>query len=70
MGKKNGMGKYRFQDGRVYDGEWKDGRQNGKGKIIHADGTVVAGEWRDGKQIIWYLFNILIFLDNYFPWDF
>lgn len=52
MGKKNGMGKYRFQDGRVYDGEWKDGRQNGKGKIIHADGTVVAGEWRDGKQII------------------
>ena len=46
MGKKEGKGKYRFNDGRVYEGEWVDGKQHGKGRIVYFDGTVVEGVWK------------------------
>lgn len=43
-----GKGFYWFDDGSVYNGEWKDGKYNGKGIYRWADGTVYEGEWKDG----------------------
>jgi hypothetical protein len=30
-----------YGDGRVYEGEWKDGKQNGNGRLLREDGEVV-----------------------------
>ncbi|EKX51869.1 hypothetical protein GUITHDRAFT_92528 [Guillardia theta CCMP2712] len=38
-------------DGRVYEGEWKDGKQHGKGTFKSADGGgVYQGEWMNGVK--------------------
>lgn len=46
MGKKEGVGKYRFNDGRIYEGQWRDGKQDGKGKMIYPDGVALDGTWK------------------------
>lgn len=33
-GKKNGYGEYKFRDGHIYKGEWKDGDMTSKGVIV------------------------------------
>ena len=38
-----------WSDGRVYEGEWKDGNMHGKGKMTWSDGRVYEGEWEDDK---------------------
>ena len=40
----------RFEDGRVYIGEEKDGLPNGMGKMIYADGDIYEGSYVNGKK--------------------
>lgn len=47
------LGKFKWSDGRVYDGGWKAGKQHGEGTFISQDGETKRGEWKDGKRIKW-----------------
>jgi hypothetical protein len=49
----HGEGKYTFPDGKVYDGNWKDGKRHGEGKLIYADGAVYEGQFKDNKIHGW-----------------
>jgi hypothetical protein len=42
-------GVYKFANGNVYEGEWKDRKYNGKGVYKFADEGVYDGEFKDGK---------------------
>jgi hypothetical protein len=43
---------YRYADGRVYDGEWKDGKMHGQGVMRLADGTIAHdGQWKDDQPV-------------------
>ena len=47
--KRHGQGKYTWQDGSVYVGEWQHNKAAGFGKLEHADGDVYEGQWADDK---------------------
>ena len=38
-----------YPDGRVFEGEYKDGKRNGHGKMTYPDGRVFEGEYKDGN---------------------
>jgi hypothetical protein len=40
-----------LNDGKIYEGLWKNGKQHGKGKITFKDGRVVDGIWENGIKI-------------------
>jgi hypothetical protein len=46
----NGSGAYKFTDGTVYNGEWKDGKRNGSGDCKYSDGDSYTGQWKDNKK--------------------
>ncbi len=46
----NGKGAYKWSNGDVYKGQWKDGKLTGQGIYKWKDGTVYEGGWKDGKQ--------------------
>ena len=41
-----------YQDGRLFEGQFKNGRPNGKGRYTN-EGTTRFGEWDDGKHKKW-----------------
>lgn len=41
-----GFGKYEWQTGHHYEGEWKDGKRSGEGKHTNPDGSTYEGESR------------------------
>jgi len=45
----NGEGTYKFSDGDVYTGQFKDSVLNGQGTYKFADGRVYEGQCKDGK---------------------
>lgn len=45
-----GFGKFRFQNGAVYEGEMLYGRLNGTGKLIYSNGDLYIGEWKMNKR--------------------
>ena len=45
----NGTGTYKYENGSVYKGEFKDGNLNGQGKVILKNGTIREGEFKKGK---------------------
>ena len=47
-GERNGNGSYTYENGEIYDGEWKDGKYNGQGTYSYANGEIYDGEWKDG----------------------
>ena len=49
-GKRHGKGKYTWDDGDVYDGDWKNDEMTGKGKYTWSNGDVYNGYWRDGNR--------------------
>ena len=49
-GPKDGKGVFTFDDGGVYDGEWKDGMCDGEGIYVWPNGATYDGEWKDGKR--------------------
>ena len=46
----HGKGKYYFQDGRIFEGDYLNGRKNGAGKFTWPNGKIFEGDFRDGKQ--------------------
>ena len=48
--KGNGQGTHTYDDGGVYEGEWKDGLRHGQGTHTYANGNVYEGEWKAGKR--------------------
>ena len=52
--KREGKGSFFWKDGRIYDGQWKDGKQHGKGLFIKHEGQLAkVGIWENGKNIEW-----------------
>ena len=50
MDKREGKGIFKWRDGRVYEGEWREGKQHGLGIFTSKDGLVKRGEWKYGKK--------------------
>ena len=46
---KHGQGRYVYQDGRVYEGQWKNGKRHGQGTLTFPDGRVRKGIWKNGQ---------------------
>ncbi|XP_020226644.1 phosphatidylinositol 4-phosphate 5-kinase 2 isoform X2 [Cajanus cajan] len=46
----NGSGKYLWQDGCMYEGEWKRGKAWGKGKFSWPSGATYEGEFKWGRM--------------------
>ena len=43
---RNGRGKFYYQEGSFYDGEWKDNKMHGNGQLYYANGKLAyEGEW-------------------------
>lgn len=45
-----GEGTYKWLDGRLYHGQYKNDKKNGFGVYIWADGRAYIGDWTVGKQ--------------------
>ena len=43
MGHKQGIGKYKWADGNVYEGEWSENQINGFGTYVWEDGRKYFG---------------------------
>ena len=46
----NGTGKFRFQNGAVYEGQMSYGRLNGTGTLRYSNGDVYKGGWKMNKR--------------------
>lgn len=46
----DGIGVYTWQDGRRYEGEYKDDKKHGFGIYTWSDGRMYSGYWSKGKQ--------------------
>lgn len=44
------MGIYKWQDGRMYHGEYSQDKKNGFGVYVWVDGRAYLGNWTTGKQ--------------------
>ena len=42
----HGTGKYKSNNGDIYDGQWKKGKRHGKGKFEGSDGRLMIGLWK------------------------
>ncbi|TNV84187.1 hypothetical protein FGO68_gene4901 [Halteria grandinella] len=47
---RTGTGRWEHEDGRTYEGEWRDGKSNGQGNETYADGGTYQGEFKDDKR--------------------
>ena len=45
----DGLGTYKWLDGRMYHGHYKNDKKNGRGVYLWADGRAYVGDWIDGK---------------------
>ncbi|MCB0369947.1 MAG: hypothetical protein KDD45_11055 [Bdellovibrionales bacterium] len=43
---------FTFRDGRVYEGEWKNGKQHGRG-VFRKKNMAREGIWEDGERVKW-----------------
>lgn len=49
-GQRHGQGKFYYQDGGLYDGEWKQNKMDGYGKLYYQSGKLAyEGNWREDK---------------------
>ena len=46
----DGFGIFTWNDGRRYEGQFKNDKKEGFGKLTCPDGRVYEGDWADGKQ--------------------
>jgi hypothetical protein len=47
---RHGRGKFYYQDGGLYDGEWKENKMSGHGKLYYQSGRIAYdGEWKDDQ---------------------
>lgn len=49
-GKMHGVGRYQYQDGGCYVGDWMEGRMHGKGVYHFPHGNTYDGEWVNDKK--------------------
>ena len=49
--KRHGQGKFTFNDGSTYEGEWMNDLKHGKGTYTWKDGTVLVGTWNNGEHV-------------------
>ena len=57
-GMRHGPGKFYYQDGGMYDGEWRDNKMDGQGKLFYQSGKLAYdGNWRSdqfsGKGVLY-----------------
>lgn len=45
----DGEGKFVWNNGQTFEGNYKDDKKNGKGKLTLEDKTVIEGTWINGK---------------------
>lgn len=45
----DGVGTGFTEEGKIYQGQWKDGRPNGAGKLFESKGIYLEGNWENGK---------------------
>lgn len=45
----DGIGTYKWQDGRLYHGAYVNDKKHGFGVYVWADGRAYVGSWIDGK---------------------
>ena len=48
-GKRNGLGKYIWEDGSYYNGFWKNNKKHGYGEFVDTKGDKVTAIWKNGK---------------------
>lgn len=46
----NGQGVYKWVDGKVYEGNWRNGKREGYGILTYADGRKYEGEHVEDKR--------------------
>jgi hypothetical protein len=46
----HGQGVYKWEDGRVYIGDYRNGKKDGYGQYTWPDGRRYEGYWKDGYQ--------------------
>ena len=47
---RHGKGKFYYQDGGLYDGDWKQNRMDGRGKLYYQSGKLAYdGEWKSDQ---------------------
>lgn len=46
----HGQGRYQYQDGGCYTGDWFEGRMHGKGIYQFPNGNSYDGEWVNDKK--------------------
>jgi len=47
------MGIFYWPDGRIYEGQWKDGKQHGYGRYSNHLSEEKYGYWSNGKREYW-----------------
>ncbi len=50
-GKKNGIGKFTYGNGREYEGEWVNGQQHGEGTLRQNGEVIFKGYWTSGTPL-------------------
>ena len=48
--KRNGQGRYAWNDGNSYDGQWADDRKEGRGKFVWDSGDAYEGDYYNDKR--------------------
>jgi antitoxin component YwqK of YwqJK toxin-antitoxin module len=47
---RDGRGKFYYQDGGLYDGEWRENKMSGHGKLFYQSGKIAYdGEWSNDQ---------------------
>ena len=49
-GKKNGRGIYRWHDGSIYEGDYRNDMRHGEGRFLWANGETYIGEYRNDER--------------------
>jgi hypothetical protein len=46
-GNLDGIGRFEYLNGAVYEGEWKENKKHGSGKFVEAEGGIHYGHWEN-----------------------
>ena len=46
----NGFGRFKWPDGRIFEGEYLNDKKDGFGIFNWPDGRIYKGNWKNGKQ--------------------